>query len=105
MAKYSWLQRFLIAPPIILGAAVLIVAPSMKAEPPKVEQTGGSKVVRVMKVKPISLLPTAVGYGYTQPVQEWNAQAEVEGRVIWVSDNFKNGAFVAKGEPLIRLDS
>jgi len=104
MSKYSWLQRLLIAPPIILGAAVLIVAPSMKAEPPKVEQTGGSKVVRVMKVKPASIQPTAIGYGYTQPAQEWNAQAEVEGRVIWVSDNFKNGAFVNQGEPLVRLD-
>ncbi|MFG0771352.1 efflux RND transporter periplasmic adaptor subunit [Vibrio plantisponsor] len=104
MANYSWIQRLLIVPPLVLGGIVLFVAPSMKAEPPKTEQAGGSKVVRVMKVKSLAIQPSAVGYGYTQPAQEWQAQAEVEGRVIWVSDNFKNGAFVAKGEPLLKLD-
>ncbi|WP_165314069.1 efflux RND transporter periplasmic adaptor subunit [Vibrio ziniensis] len=104
MANYSWIQRLLIVPPLVLGGIVLFVAPSMKAEPPKTEQAGGSKVVRVMKVKPLAIQPSAIGYGYTQPAQEWQAQAEVEGRVIWVSDNFKNGAFVAKGEPLLKLD-
>ncbi len=104
MAKYSWLQRFLIAPPIILGGLVLFIAPSMKAEPPKVEQAGGSKVVRIIKVKPFSIQPTAVGYGYTQPSKEWQAQSEIEGRVTWVADNFKDGAFVTKGEPLLRID-
>ncbi|MFV0449204.1 MAG: efflux RND transporter periplasmic adaptor subunit [Vibrio sp.] len=104
MANYSWIQRLLIVPPLVLGGIVLFVAPSMKAEPPKTEQAGGSKVVRVMKVKPLAIQPSAVGYGYTQPAQEWQAQAEVEGRVIWVSDNFKNGAFIAKGESLLKLD-
>ncbi|NIY91614.1 efflux RND transporter periplasmic adaptor subunit [Vibrio diazotrophicus] len=104
MANYSWMQRLMIVPPIVLGAIVLFIAPSMKAEPPKTEQAGATKVVRVIKMKPLAIQPSVIGYGYTQPAQEWQAQAEVEGRVIWVSDNFKNGAFVAKGEPLLRLD-
>ncbi|MGY2572553.1 efflux RND transporter periplasmic adaptor subunit [Vibrio sp. C8] len=104
MANYSWIQRLLIVPPIVLGAIVLFIAPSMKAEPPKTEQAGATKVVRVIKMKPLAIQPSVIGYGYTQPAQEWQAQAEVEGRVIWVSDNFKNGAFVAKDEPLLRLD-
>jgi RND family efflux transporter MFP subunit len=104
MASYSWIQRLLIVPPLVLGGIVLFVAPSMKAEPPKTEQAGGTKVVRVIKIKPLAIQPTVVGYGYTRPAQEWQAQAEVEGRVIWASDHFKNGAFVTKGESLLKLD-
>ncbi|PNI00357.1 efflux RND transporter periplasmic adaptor subunit [Vibrio diazotrophicus] len=104
MASYSWIQRLLIVPPLVLGGIVLFVAPSMKAEPPKTEQAGGTKVVRVIKIKPLVIQPSVIGYGYTRPAQEWQAQAEVEGRVIWVSDHFKNGAFVTKGESLLKLD-
>ncbi|MCZ4370180.1 efflux RND transporter periplasmic adaptor subunit [Vibrio diazotrophicus] len=104
MASYSWIQRLLIVPPLVLGGIVLFVAPSMKAEPPKTEQAGGTKVVRVIKIKPLAIQPSVVGYGYTRPAQEWQAQAEVEGRVIWASDHFKNGAFVTKGESLLKLD-
>ncbi|CAM2993982.1 efflux RND transporter periplasmic adaptor subunit [Vibrio diazotrophicus] len=104
MASYSWIQRLLIVPPLVLGGIVLFVAPSMKAEPPKTEQAGGTKVVRVIKIKPLAIQPSVIGYGYTRPAQEWQAQAEVEGRVIWVSDHFKNGAFVTKGESLLKLD-
>ncbi len=104
MASYSWIQRLLIVPPLVLGGIVLFVAPSMKAEPPKTEQAGGTKVVRVIKIKPLAIQPSVIGYGYTRPAQEWQAQAEVEGRVIWASDHFKNGAFVTKGESLLKLD-
>ncbi|MCF7361960.1 MFP transporter [Vibrio diazotrophicus] len=104
MASYSWIQRLLIVPPLVLGGIVLFVAPSMKAEPPKTEQAIGTKVVRVIKIKPLAIQPSVIGYGYTRPAQEWQAQAEVEGRVIWVSDHFKNGAFVTKGESLLKLD-
>ncbi len=86
MAKFSWKQRFFFIPPVILGGLLLIFAPGMKAEPPKATQTTGKKVVRVLKVVPRKIQPTAVGYGYTKPAHEWEAQAELDGTVIWISE-------------------
>ncbi|MDT8867686.1 efflux RND transporter periplasmic adaptor subunit [Vibrio fluvialis] len=105
MARYTWKQRSLFIPPLLLGGVLLFLAPSMKAVPPATEEATGSKVVRVITAKPMDISPTAVGYGFTRPTSEWIAQAEVEGRVVWVAKDFEAGMLIAKGTPLIRLDS
>ncbi|MDG3085891.1 MFP transporter [Vibrio hannami] len=104
MARFSWTQKALFVPPVILGAALLILAPSMKADPPKTESKAGKKVVRVLKVAPRKIQPTAVGYGHTQPAQDWEAQSELDGTVIWVSEQFKTGAILEAGSEILRLD-
>ena len=82
----------------------MIFAPGMKAEPPKATQTTGKKVVRVLKVVPRKIQPTAVGYGYTKPAHEWEAQAELDGTVFWISEDFKDGALIRKGSDILKLD-
>ncbi len=104
MTKYNWKQRALILPPLLIGALLLALAPKMKAEPPKADNAGGKKVVRVIKVTLQDIQPTAVGYGLTQPAIEWQAQAEIEGRVTWVSDKFKAGEIIKQGERLLQID-
>ncbi|EKO3905938.1 efflux RND transporter periplasmic adaptor subunit [Vibrio fluvialis] len=105
MARYTWKQRSLFIPPLLLGGVLLFLAPSMKTVPPATEEATGSKVVRVITAKPMDISPTAVGYGFTRPTSEWIAQAEVEGRVVWVAKDFEAGMLIAKDTPLIRLDS
>ena len=104
MAKFSWKQRFFFIPPVILGGLLLVFVPGMKAEPPKATQTTGKKVVRVLKVVPRKIQPTAVGYGYAKPAHEWEAQAELDGTVIWISEDFKDGALIQKGSDILKLD-
>jgi RND family efflux transporter MFP subunit len=104
MSHFSWKQRLLIIPPLALGAVLLLLAPGMKAEPPKAADVGGKKVVRVIKVTPRDIQPMAVGYGLTQPAMEWLAQAEVEGRVTWISEQFKAGDIVKQDQLLLKLD-
>lgn len=104
MAKFSWLQRFFFIPPFILGGLLLVFAPGMKAEPPKAAQTSGKKVVRVLKVVPRKIQPTAVGFGYTKPAHEWEAQAEIDGTVIRISENFKDGALIRQGSEILKID-
>ncbi len=104
MAKFSWKQKLLFIPPVLLGALFLVFAPRMKAEPPKADQTTGKKVVRVLKVIPRKLQPAAVGYGHVKPAHEWEAQAELDGTVIWVSEDFKDGALIGKGSEILKLD-
>ncbi len=105
MARYTWKQRSLFVPPLLLGGILLFLAPTMKAVPPATDEATGAKVVRVITAKPMDISPTAVGYGFTRPTSEWVAQTEVEGRVVWVAKEFEAGMLIAKGTPLIRLDS
>ncbi|WP_230856562.1 efflux RND transporter periplasmic adaptor subunit [Vibrio cidicii] len=104
MARFKWTQRSLFIPPVLLGVAMLILAPAMKAEPPKAIDNTGKKVVRVIQVTPRKLQPAVVGYGHTQPVRDWQAQAELEGAVVWVADNYHDGSIIKQGSEILRLD-
>jgi len=104
MTKFSWKQRVLIIPPLLLGWALLVFAPTMKAEPPTVDKPTGKKVVRALKVMPRKIQPAAVGYGLTAPADYWEAQTEVDGTVVWVSDTFKDGSIFKQGDEILRLD-
>lgn len=97
MARYTWKQRSLFVPPLLLGGILLFLAPTMKAVPPATDEATGAKVVRVITAKPMDISPTAVGYGFTRPTSEWVAQTEVEGRVVWVAKEFEAGMLIAKG--------
>ncbi|MFA0280344.1 efflux RND transporter periplasmic adaptor subunit [Vibrio sp. 10N.222.55.F12] len=104
MTRYSWLQRALFVPPVLLGIALLVIAPGMKAEPPNTSNTAAKKVVRVLKVEPRNIQPSAIGYGHTESVQDWQAQSELDGAVVWVSEQYKTGAIIRKDSELLRID-
>ncbi|CAE6949770.1 efflux RND transporter periplasmic adaptor subunit [Vibrio sp. B1FLJ16] len=104
MTGYSWLQRALFIPPVLLGIALLIVAPRMKAEPPKASTAAPKKVVRVLKVEPRNIQPSAFGYGHTEPAQDWQAQSELDGAVVWVSEQYKTGTIIRKDSEILRID-
>lgn len=104
MTGYSWLQRALFIPPVLLGIALLVVAPGMKAEPPKASSAATKKVVRVLKVEPRNIQPSAIGYGHTEPAQDWLAQSELDGAVVWVSEQYKTGNIIRKDSEILRID-
>lgn len=104
MTGYSWLQRALFIPPVLLGIAILVVAPGMKAEPPKVSTAAIKKVVRVVKIEPRNIQPSAIGYGYTEAAQDWQAQSELAGAVVWVSEQYKSGNIIRKNSEILRID-
>ena len=104
MTRFSWKQRALFIPPVLLGAVLLTLAPVMKAEPPKSDNATGKKVVRVLKVTPRKIQPSAIGYGHTQPTLDWEAQSELDGTVVWISEQFKTGSIIEKGSEILRLD-
>ncbi len=104
MATFSWKQRLMFIPPLLLGGILIVLAPAMKAEPPKTDPKLNKKVVRVLKMIPRNIQPTVIGYGHTAPEHEWEAQSELSGSVIWVSDKLKSGALVKQNEPLLKLD-
>ncbi|MEZ9851548.1 HlyD family efflux transporter periplasmic adaptor subunit [Vibrio breoganii] len=104
MARYSWVQRAIFLPPVLLGVVMLALAPTMKAEPPPSNTTTTKKSVRVLKVIPRNIQPSAVGYGLTESSQEWEAQSELDGAVVWVSERFETGEIINKGSEILHID-
>ena len=102
--KFSWTKRLFWIPPLFLGVLALYLAPLLKQAPPQSSKATSPKVVRIIKMSPRRIQPTAIGYGYIQPANEWQAQSELSGTVIWKSENLNNGSIINKGETLLKID-
>jgi RND family efflux transporter MFP subunit len=102
--KFSWKKRLLWIPPLLLGVLAIILAPQMKKAPPQTSKTASPKVVRIIKMAPRKIQPTAIGYGYIQPADEWLAQSELAGTVVWISDKLETGTIIKKGESVLKID-
>ena len=102
--KFSWTKRLLWVPPLFIGILTLLLAPMIKQAPPQSSQASSPKVVRIIKVFPRRIQPAAIGYGYIQPANEWQAQSELSGTVIWKSEKLNNGVIINKGETLLEID-
>lgn len=102
--QFTWKKRLLWLPPLILGALILIFSSSFKQAPPQKQKMAPPKVVRIMKLQPRKIQPTAIGYGYIKPAQEWQLQAELAGTISWIADNLENGGLIKKGQEIIKID-
>ena len=102
--EFSWKKRLLWIPPLFLGALALFIAPSLKQVPPQNTKASSPKVVRIIQMAPRKIQPMAIGYGYIQPGEEWLAQSESSGSVIWKSEKLNNGSIIQKGEEVLKID-
>jgi len=102
--KLSWKKRMLLLPPLILGALVIAIAPSLKQAPPQNTKVSPPKVVRTLKAQTRSIQPTVTGYGYIQPANDWQVQSELSGTVVWIADNLSNGSIIKKGDVVLKID-
>ncbi len=92
--------------PILAGAgfllAILLVASKRGPEhnPAEVRVTP----VTVVEARRIPLRARAVGYGEVKPTTFLEANAEVSGRVVYISPELKQGAIVPHGTVVVRID-
>jgi len=101
----SWRRKLLIVPPIALGAAVLAFAVLSRKPPAQTPPSETARHVRVITVKPLSVLPRTAGFGTVKPANIWNAVAQVSGKVTYVHPDFKKGAILKRGTEIIRIDA
>ncbi|GAA0213747.1 efflux RND transporter periplasmic adaptor subunit [Kangiella japonica] len=78
---------------------------SLKPEPPKKKPVVQATVVetQIVKKEPIQFIVDS--QGPVKPVIDTNLVAEVSGRITKVSDKFKVGSFVKKGDVLFEIDA
>jgi len=97
-------RRFLFLPPLAAAILVLVVARQSNdgpQRPPPAEQPRPARVVEVLS---LDVVPRVIGYGSVRPTRDWDAVAEVPGRVEHVHPDLLSGAILPKGTELVRIE-
>lgn len=97
-------SKLWLIPPLIIGVIVLMVAKNSKQAPTLTDQKENAQTVRTLLVKQEPFTPIATGYGSVQAAQTWKAISQVSARITQVHSHLSNGAYVKKGDVLVRLD-
>ncbi|MDP6787357.1 MAG: hypothetical protein QGI13_09550 [Rhodospirillales bacterium] len=104
----AWLKahagKALVVPPILIAAAVLIVAVRSREAPQRTPPRETASAVRVVVAPSVAVVPRVLGYGNVQPETVWEAVAEVDGRIVEVHPQLKKGAILPAGAVLLRID-
>lgn len=97
-------RRWLFFIPVICGILLAVTMVKNKKVPNRPEIAERSRPASVIEVQPLAIIPRVIGYGYVEPTEVWEAIAEVGGKVVAMHPELKKGAFVSKGEVLLRID-
>jgi len=89
---------------ILLGIAVIIVAPVLKQPPQTTPVEERPVKVRFITVPLLDVVPRSTGYGRVTPGKSWDAVAEVAGQVVGIADGLRDGRVVESGTELLRID-
>ena len=91
--------------PVFAGLLLLAITIKNKQGPVRPDLAETSRPVNVVKINPITIAPTATGYGYVQPTETWDAIPEVGGRVVEIHPELKKGTFINRGDLLVKIDT
>lgn len=91
-------------PALLIGVAVIMVVRANRQTPQLADEAERATTVRVIEAPEVAVVPRAVGYGYVQPGQVWEAVAEVGGKVVEIHPDLKRGNILAKDTILLRID-
>ncbi len=97
-------KKLLFFIPVAAGILLLFTMVSNKKEPSRPEIAEQPRTVHVVTVQPMTIIPRVTGYGYVQPTETWEALPEVSGKIIEIHPELEKGAFIAKGDLLVRID-
>lgn len=94
--------------PFIVLAAMLSAAWFVTQNPPQARRSAPREApaiaVDTLKVYPQSYQVLLSSYGTVRPRTQGQLLPQVSGKIINISDNFRNGGFFEKGELLVQLD-
>ncbi len=97
-------QRLLIIPPIVAGILIVVVLVALRSGPERIDLGERAVSVRVLTAREMDVVPRALGYGEARPAREWQAVAEVNGKIIEINDQLEIGSLMAMNEVLLRID-
>ncbi len=98
-------RKLLFFIPVAIGILLFVIMTKSKQDPVRPDLAEASRSVNVVEARSMSITPTAVGYGYAQPTETWDAIPEVSGRIVEMHPELKKGAFITKGDILVKIDT
>ncbi len=100
----SWKRNIGMMLAVVVGVAIIIVAPKLKNPPKQIPVQERPVKVNSIKVPSLDVVPVATGFGRVSPGRTWESVAEVSGQVVWISDELQDGNVVAAGAELLRIE-
>ena len=97
-------RKWLFFPVALIGVAVLVVAVKSKTGAKMNPGEKAAVAVEVHTVGRAPIAPEVIGYGHVRPKVEWDAVAEVGGKVIERHPRLEKGRTVEAGTVLARID-
>ena len=97
-------RKIVLFPVVGAGVLIFILLVEIKRAPEKLPPVEREIAVRVIRAPEVAVVPRAIGYGYVQPGQVWDAVAEVGGKIVHKNPNLKKGSIIGKDEVLLIID-
>ena len=97
-------KRLLILVPIGIGAVVAMMMINNAKEPEQQPVAERVRALRVVSLSPVTVVPQARGFGTATPAREWQAIAEVSGRVLYRHPDLRPGGTISANVEILRID-
>lgn len=97
-------RKLLLFPAVLAGVVILVLAINLRPSPdikPAIER---ARVVDVINLEQQQLAPEAAGFGRVAPKVEWQAIAEVTGKVVYRHPDLNKGRVLDAGTILLNID-
>ena len=102
--KNPRIKRLLIIPAILIGVGIFVIQKKNSSQPVQMPVAERTTTVRVMTVPQTEVVPHLTATGNVQPGKEWNAVAQVSGKVIELHPRLEKGELIRTGEVLLKID-
>lgn len=94
--------------PIVILAALFGIAWLISANPPQAPRRGGDDgpqlTVETVTLKPVRYEIQLESYGTVQPRTRSQLVSQVNGQIVEISDQFREGGYFSQGDALLRID-
>lgn len=97
-------KKLLFFPALAVGVITLIVAVKLKPDLPVKPAGDRARLVDTIPLELKAIAPLAIGFGKVTPKIEWNAIAEVTGKVVYRHPLLEKGQVLKAGTEILRID-
>jgi multidrug efflux pump subunit AcrA (membrane-fusion protein) len=97
-------KKLLFFPALAVGVITLIVAVKLKPDLPVKPAGDRARLVDTIPLELKAMAPLAIGFGKVTPKIEWNAIAEVTGKVVYRHPLLEKGQVLQAGTEILRID-
>jgi len=97
-------KKLLFFPALAVGVITLIVAVKLKPDLPVKPAGDRARLVDTIPLELKAMAPLAIGFGKVTPKIEWNAIAEVTGKVVYRHPLLEKGQVLKAGTEILRID-